>query len=105
MLKGSYTVRYPSRFYVYPAELFPGLEIYSGIFAIYLRFASKDSRTKTIVLYALCLHYVLSTAAVVGDLISSISDSDVSDNSICKNIIYLLVMADASQYTSGSTSN
>ena len=85
-------------FNLYPAkevQLFPGLGIYSGIFAIYfkLQFASKDSRTTTIIFYTLCLLYVLSTATVVSDLLNYlVIDSDVSNNSICKNIIYLLVM-------------
>ena len=62
-------------------QLFPGLGIYSGIFAIYfkLQFASKDSRTTTIIFYALCLLYVLSTATVISDLLISIIDSDVSN--------------------------
>ena len=81
---------------MYPSKevLFPDLGIYSGIFAIYfkLRFTSKDSRKTTIVFYALCLLYLLSTATVVSDLVNNLSDSDVSNNSICKNIIYLLVM-------------
>ena len=73
-------------------RLFPDLGIYSGIFAIYLQFASKDLRTTSIIFYALCILYVLSTANVVSDLLYLIIDSDVSDNSIRKNIIYLLVM-------------
>ena len=83
-------------FNLYPAKevgLFPDLGIYSGIFAIYIQMASKDFRTTSIVFYALCLLYVLSTASVVGDtLLSTIIGSDVSNNSIRKNIIYLLVM-------------
>ena len=58
---------------------------------MYLQFTSKDSRTSTIIFYALCLLYILSTATVVSDLLAII-DSDVSNNSICKNNIYLLVM-------------
>ena len=82
-------------FNLYPAKevrLFPDLGIYSGIFAIYLQFASNDSRTKTIIFYALCLLYILSTATIVSDLLSYLVDSDVSNNSIFKNIIYLSVM-------------
>ena len=60
-------------------QLCPGLGVYSGIFAIYLQCASKDSRTTTIVFYALCLLYFLSTATVVGDLVEYIIM--VSDNS------------------------
>ena len=51
-------------------QLFPGLGIYSGIFAIYLHCVlSKEPRTRSIVLYALCLLYILSTATVVCDLL------------------------------------
>ena len=80
---------------LYPAkevQLLSGLGIYSGIFAIYLQFTSKDSRTTECIFYALCLLYILSTATVVGDLLVFMIDSDVSNISICKNIIYLLVM-------------
>ena len=73
-------------------RLFPDLGIYSGIFAIYLQIESKDSRTRTIIFYALGLVYVLSTATVVCDLIEALIVSDVSNNSICKNTIYLSVM-------------
>jgi hypothetical protein len=45
----------------------PGSGVYSGIFTIYLQYPSKESRTATIVFYALCLLYVLSTATVVLD--------------------------------------
>ena len=67
-------------------QLFPGLGIYSGIFVIYLRFAFKESRTTTIVFYSLCLLYVLSTATIAGELLSLMIG--VSNNSICKNIIF-----------------
>jgi hypothetical protein len=66
-------------------HLFLGLGIYSGIFAIYLKCPSKESRTATIVFYVLCLLYVLSMASVVMDLLQCIID--VSNNSICKIII------------------
>ena len=69
-------------FNLYPAkevQLFPGLGIYSGIFVIYLQFSSKDSRTTTIIFYALRLLFVLSTANVVSDLLDNIIDSDVSN--------------------------
>ena len=77
-------------------QLFFGLGIYSGIFAIYLQSASKDSRTTTMVFYALCLLYILSTASVVSDLLQvilvNIDSLGISNNSICKNIISLLAM-------------
>ena len=79
-------------FNLYPAkevQLFPDLGLYSGIFAIYLQFASKESRTTTIIFYALCLLYILSTATVVCDLLHFIIE--VSNNSICKIVIFSLV--------------
>ena len=68
-------------------QLFPGLGIYSGIFAIYL---SKESRKTSIVFCALCLLYVLSTACVVSDLLVYLIQ--VSNSSISKYIIFLSVM-------------
>ena len=67
-------------------QLFPGLGFYSGIFAVYLQCPSKTSRMATIVFYALCLLYVLSTATIVSDLVAFILE--VSNNFICKNIIF-----------------
>ena len=68
-------------------QLFPGLGIYSGIFSIYLQCVlSRESRTTTIIFYALCVLYVLSTATVVSDLLEFVIQ--VSNNSICKNIIF-----------------
>ena len=60
-------------FNLYAAEevqLFSGLGIYSGIYAIYIQCVLlEESRTTTIIFYALCLLHVLSTATVVGDLL------------------------------------
>ena len=68
-------------------QLFPGLGIYSGIFAIYLQYVlSKESRKTSIIFYALCLLYVLSTATVISDLLEFAIQ--VSNNSICKYIIF-----------------
>ena len=61
-------------------QLFSDLGIYSGIFAIYLHCASRESRTAAIVFYALCILYVLSAATVVSDLLSY--TIGVSKNSI-----------------------
>ena len=72
------------------SNLFPGPGIYSGIFAIYLQCTLKESRTTTIIFYALCLLYILSTATIVSDLLASALE--VSKNSIYKNVIFLLVM-------------
>ena len=72
-------------------QLFLGLGIYSGIFAIYLQSPSKESRTATVVFCVLCLLYFLSTASVISDLIAY--TIEVSNNStICENIFFLLVM-------------
>ena len=66
-------------------QLFPDLGIYSGIFAIYLQFTLlKESRTTSIVFYALCALHILSTVTVVSDLITCIIQ--VSNSSIYKNI-------------------
>ena len=66
-------------------QLFPGLGVYSGIFAIYLQCSSNESRTRTanLVFYILCLLYIFCAATVVGDLVDSAFS--VSNNSICKN--------------------
>ena len=73
-------------------QLFPGLGIYSAIFVIYLHcvLLSKESRKTSIIFYALCLLYVLSTAAVVCDLLGDVIG--VSNNSISKYIIFLSVI-------------
>ena len=94
-------------FNLYPAkevQLFPGLGIYSGIFTVYLYFIlSKESRTPSIVFYALCLLHVLSTTAVACDLLAFVIL--VSNNSICKsNIFFISYYTDASRITTGSTS-
>ena len=68
-------------------QLFPGLGIYSAIFIIYLHcMLSKESRATSIVFYALCLLYLLSTATVVCDLLQDVIE--VSNNSISKYIIF-----------------
>ena len=69
------------------AKEVPCLGFYSGIFAIYLQCPSTKSRTTILVLYALCLLYVLSVATLVCDTVSFILG--VSNYySICKNIIF-----------------
>ena len=64
-------------------QLFPGLGIYSRILVMYLQCQSNNStdRTPTVVFYAICLLYVLSTANFVSDLVALIVE--VSNNSIC----------------------
>ena len=75
----------------YPCQLLPGLGLYSGIFAVYLqhRDSQNKSRTRTasIIFYALCVLYILSTVNVVLDLANFIIQL-VSNNPICKNIIF-----------------
>ena len=94
---------------LYPAkevqlELFPGLGIYSGIFAMYIQCALlKEFGTKSIVFYALCILYLLSMATVVSDILAYITS--VSNNSSSKNIIFISHNTAARQYTTGSTSN
>ena len=78
-------------------QLFPGLGLYSGIFAIYLQCPSKRSGTALILFYAVCLLYVLSAADFVSDLIALILH--VSTNSICKNTFLYISCADTSRDT------
>ena len=52
-------------------QLFLGLGLYSGIFAIYLQGLSNKPRT-AIIFYSLCLLYVLSGATVICDVLSFI---------------------------------
>ena len=63
--------------------LFPGLGLYSGVFAMYLHWTSENStgRTPTI-FYALCVLYILSTVTVVGDLLQNIFLNVSTNNSI-----------------------
>ena len=92
LLKGSYMVRYS--FYcastctlAKAVQLLYGIGLYCGIFAMYLQFQSEKSRTSTIIFYAVCLLYLLSTLSFVSDLLALILE--VSDNAIYKNINFL----------------
>ena len=90
VLNGSYTVRWYKLTCTFAKEVqfFPGLGMYSGTIVIYLHYAltrGKESRTTTFV-FALCILYILSTATVFSDLIAYIIE--VSNNSICKYIIF-----------------
>ena len=67
-------------------QLFSGLEIYSGIYNVH----RKSPGRQTIVFYALCLLYFLSTGTIVSDSLAYIFQ--VSNNSICKNVIFLSVI-------------
>ena len=63
-------------------QLFSGVGIYSGIFAVYFQCPSNTSKTRTanVVFCALCLLYVLSAATLALDLEAVMYD--VSNNSI-----------------------
>ena len=87
-------------------QLFPGLGIYTGIFAIYLQCPSDESRTQRadVVFYTIiCLLYVFCAASVVSDLISI--TLQVSDKFICRNIIFIISCAVVYQFIIASTSN
>jgi hypothetical protein len=68
------------------AKVFPGLGLYSGIFAIYLQRPSNKSRSRTanVVFCVICLLYVLSTATLILD---SLRDSVSNNSTIRKNIV------------------
>ena len=90
-------------------QSFPGLGLYSGIFALYLQSPSKESRTATIVFYVLCLLYGLSILTLFCDLLIGILESytAVSNNSICnlKNIVFYQLCGPDGYYTITSASN
>ena len=69
-------------------QLFPGLGLYSGIFAMYVQYPQNKSRTASIISYALSFLYVLSTVSAVADLVALIIEI-VSNNPIRKKIIFL----------------
>ena len=71
-LKGYSTVRYVLGTLTKEVQLFPGLGLYSGIFALYLQCPSKKFTTTIILFYAVCLLYVLSTVSFIGDLVGYI---------------------------------
>ena len=60
---------------------------------MYLKYQSNKSRKATIVFYALCVLYVLSTATVVSDLLIIALQLEVSKNSSCKS--FFLKMTDS----------
>jgi hypothetical protein len=73
--------------------LFPGLlGLYSGIFAIYLKCQLNKSRKSTIVFYALCLLYILSTFTVVCDLLIITLQLKVSNILSVKLLLFKLVI-------------
>ena len=87
VLKGSYMARYP--FSV--LKLVPLLKrsnysgLYSGIFNMYLQLERppNKSRTESIIFYALCVLYVLSTVNVILDLVIIIFEEVSTNNTIC----------------------
>ena len=92
VLKGSSMVRYPfcslPCTFAKEVHLTPGLGLYSGILAVYFQCQSNEStgRTTTIVFYAICLLFVLSTVDFISDLVSFIFE--VSNNSICSKFFF-----------------
>ena len=70
--------------FVKEVQLFPGLGIYSGVFAIYLHcsLTRKESKTTTmtVVFYALCILFVLSTVTVISDLL--LGTIDINNGSV-----------------------
>ena len=84
-------------------QLFLGLGVYSGIFALYWQCPSNESRTRTpnAIFYILCLLYVSCAATVICDLI--VYTFSVSNNSICNNIIFIISCAVSYQCTIAST--
>jgi hypothetical protein len=75
--------------FVKELQSFPGLGIYSGIFAIYLQCPQNKSRTAYIIFCAICVLYFLSTVNAVIDLVIITFEAQVSNNPICRNIIFL----------------
>ena len=80
-------------------QLFPGLGIYSGIFAIYFTYSLNDkSRDRmslaNAVFSILCLLYIFCAMNVVCDLLNMILG--VSNKFICKIIIFIISCADTS---------
>ena len=64
-------VRYPSCTLAKEVQLFLGLGLYSGIFVMYFQCQSKSTGgNTTIVSYAVCLLYVLSTVDFVSDFVA-----------------------------------
>ena len=86
-------------------QLFLDLGVYSGIFAIYLRCPSNESRTRTanVVFYVICLLYVLCSASFAIDLLKI--TLQVSNNPIFKNIVLTISRAVDYQFNFASTSN
>ena len=71
-------------------KIFLGSGLYSAVFAKYCKCRLTDSRPTTILFYALLILYILCTATIVADMVALILE--VSNNSICKNILSLSVV-------------
>ena len=67
ILKAFSSVRYLTCILANQVQLFPGLGLYTGIFVLYLNYAWKKSRA-AVILYSLCLLYVLSAVTLAGDV-------------------------------------
>ena len=83
-------------FLLFAKEVF--LVLYCGIFALYLRYAYGE--TRTIIFYAICLLFVLSTVTFVADLVKFILEEVllVSYNSITKDIFLFISCVVPFQY-------
>ena len=85
-------------------QLFPGLGLYSGIFAMYLQYWQSTKSGTAIFFYAVCLLYVLSTASLLSDIATLILL--VSNNSICKyTFLFFISCADANHDIIASASD
>ena len=75
-------------------QLFPGLGLYSGIFAIYLRLQRPmdKSRTAIILFYIVCLLYFLSIATITSDVVTFVLEVSNTGNSIYKDFIFYYML-------------
>ena len=95
VLKGFSMVRYP--FCSLPCtlakevQLILGLGFYSGILTVYFQCQSNEStgRTATIIFYAICVLYLLSTVNFVIDLVSLIFDVTNNSKAAHRTILWL----------------
>ena len=66
-------------------QLFTGLGLYSGTFAMYLHLqyqSNKSTGRMPAIFYAICLLFVLSTVDFVSDLAATILDNSISSKDI-----------------------
>ena len=112
-LNGSSLVNYPFHVLQFTplllvakeVQFFHNIGVYSGIFAIYLQYPSKEPRTRkeNVIFYILCLLFVLCAVTVVCDLL--VYAFTVSNNPIYRNTIFIISFAVSYRCTTASTSN